>query len=111
MLRSVQKNDEGIVSVNVMTPNEYINRAGPYLIKNGFFEREISRRVEKYRHITHVFSTYDSRHSASEKKPFARGINSIQLIYDNHRWWIISILWNAETEEQPSPQKYLRKKK
>ena len=61
--------------------------------------------------ISHVFSTYDSRNSAAEKYPSARGINSIQLIYDNNRWWVISILWNGETEEDPLPQKYLRMKK
>ena len=111
MLRSVGKNKEGVVTVRVMTPNEYINRAGPYLIKNGFFEREIGRRTEQYRYITHVFSTYDSRNSIREKDPFARGINSIQLMYDDNRWFIISILWNGETKENPLPQKYLRKKK
>ena len=80
-------------------------------IKNGFFEREIGRRTEQYRYITHVFSTYDSRNSIREKDPFARGINSIQLMYDDNRWFIISILWNGETKENPLPQKYLRKKK
>ncbi len=94
-----------------MTPDDYINRAEPYLVGNGFFEREIGRRTETYRHVTHVFSTYDSRNSATDKKPFARGINSIQLMYDNNRWWIISILWNGETESDPLPQKYLRFKK
>ena len=111
MLRSVRKNKEGIVEINVASPNEYIKRVGPSLIKNGFFEREIGRRTNRYRYITHVFSTYDSRNSATEKYPSARGINSIQLIYDNNRWWVISILWNGETEEDPLPQKYLRMKK
>jgi len=110
-LRSVTKTKEGIVDTRAMTPDDYINRAEPYLVGNGFFEREIGRRTETYRHVTHVFSTYDSRNSASDKKPFARGINSIQLMYDNDRWWIISILWNGETESDPLPKKYLRFKK
>ncbi|MDP6339255.1 MAG: hypothetical protein QF842_02880 [Candidatus Marinimicrobia bacterium] len=110
-LRSVGETKEGLVDTRAMTPEDYIKRAEPFLVGNGFFEREIGRRTEQYRHITHVFSTYDSRHSASDKKPFARGINSIQLMHDNDRWWIISILWNGETKEEPLPQKYLRMKK
>jgi len=99
------------VDTRAMTPEDYIKRAEPFLVDDGFFEREIGRRTEQYRHITHIFSTYDSRNSANDKKPFARGINSIQLIHDNDRWWIISILWNGETKEDPLPQKYLRMKK
>ncbi len=110
-LRSVGKTKEGKVDTRAMTTEDYIKRAEPFLVGNGFFEREIGRRTEQYRHITHVFSTYDSRNSASDKKPFARGINSIQLLYDEDRWWIISIFWNGETKEKPLPQKYLRMKK
>jgi len=110
-LRSVGKTKEGKVDTRAMTPEDYIKRAEPFLVGDGFFEREIGRRTEQYRHITHIFSTYDSRNSANDKKPFARGINSIQLIHDNDRWWIISILWNGETKEDPLPQKYLRMKK
>jgi len=110
-LQSTGKNKEGKVVTRTMTPEEYIERTDPFLVGNGFFEREIGRRTEEFRLITHIFSTYDSRHSKSEKEPFARGINSIQLIHDNDRWWIISILWNGETKDEQLPRKYLRKKK
>ena len=46
---------------------------------NGFFEHEISRTVETFGSISQVFSTYESRRRADDEKPFARGINSIQL--------------------------------
>jgi hypothetical protein len=107
----VGKTKEGKVDTRAMTPEEYIKRAEPFLVGNGFFEREIGRRTEKYRRITHIFSTYDSRNSASDSKPFARGINSIQLMHDNDRWWIISILWNGETKDERLPQKYFRMKR
>jgi len=96
------------VDTRAMTPEEYIKRAEPFLVGNGFFERKIGRRTESYRHMTH---TYDSWNSASDPKPFAQGINSIQLIHDNNHWWIISILWNEETKDNSLPQKYLRMKK
>jgi len=110
-LRSVGKTKEGKVDTRAMTPKEYVKRAEPFLVGNGFFEREIGRRTEQYRYITHIFSTYDSRNSANDSKPFSRGINSIQLMHDNDRWWIISILWNGETKEERLPQKYFRMKK
>ncbi len=110
-LMSVGQNKEGIVDTQLMSPEDYIKRAEPFLVGNGFFEREIGRRTEQFRFITHVFSTYDSRRSKKDKDPFARGINSIQLFYDNNRWWIISVYWNGESEDHPLPRKYLRMKK
>jgi len=33
-----------------------------------------------------VLSTYESRHAAADAKPFQRGINSFQPMFDGHRW-------------------------
>jgi hypothetical protein len=41
--------------------------------------------------------------------PYARGVNSIQLLNDGQRWWIINIYWMQESEENPIPEKYLPK--
>jgi hypothetical protein len=38
------------------------------------------------------------------------GINSIQLIFDGNRWWIVNIYWTGETKENPIPKKYLKLK-
>jgi hypothetical protein len=98
----------GEVGSRVITPEEYIQRSSPLLEKDGFFEREISRRVEKFGNIAHVFSTYESRHAKDDAKPFARGINSIQLMNDGLRWWIVTIFWQGEDEKNPLPAEYLR---
>lgn len=100
----------GIVGARALTPEDYIKRSEPILLKEGFFEREIARRVETFGNITHVFSTYESRHSLADKTPFARGINSFQLLNDGKRWWVITIYWEGETRENPLPKKYLRSK-
>ena len=57
--------------------------------------------------IAHAFSTYESRYMASDPEPFARGINSFQLLHDGTRWWVVSIFWQQESEEHPIPEKYL----
>ena len=107
-LISAGKNQEGEVIINFMTPDDYITRAGKRLEENGFIEKGISNTTETFGLITHVFSTYESYRSKSDEKPFARGINSIQLLNDGNRWWIINIYWNAETSEFPIPEKYLK---
>lgn len=98
----------GEVGSRVLTPEEYITRSSPLLEQNGFFEREVSRRMERFGNIAHIFSTYESRHKADDEKPFARGINSIQLMNDGKRWWIVTIFWQAEDDKNPLPAEYLR---
>lgn len=98
----------GGAGVSVLSVEDYINRAGPGLERNGFFEREIHRTVEEYGNILHAFSTYESRRTADlNEKPFARGINSIQLLKDGNRWWIVSVYWDSERPGNELPARYL----
>ena len=82
---STDKDKDGKIETRPMTPADFIKWAEPFLLDKGFFEREISRKVEQYRYIAHVFSTYDGKWTKSDEEPFARGINSIQLLYDEKR--------------------------
>ena len=92
----------------VFTPEEYIERSSPLMAKEGFYESEIARRTETFSTITHVFSTYESKHKLADEKGFQRGVNSIQLLNDGKRWWILTIAWSGETPETPLPEKYLK---
>ena len=103
----VGKDKEGKIGYQVMTPAGYKERAGKWLEENGFHEIEIWRKVETFGSVTHVFSTYESYYSKNDEKPFTRGINSIQLLHDGNRYWVMTIYWNGESEENPIPQKYL----
>jgi hypothetical protein len=98
----------GVVTARVLSPEDYITRSEPFLVKEGFFEREIARRAEQYGNIVHVFSTYESRHKLDDKTPFARGINSFQLYNDGKRWWVLTIFWQGETPENSIPRDYLK---
>lgn len=93
----------------MLSVEDYVKQAGPSLEKNGFFEIEISRKMEQFGNIVHLFSTYESKRALSDEKPFMRGINSIQLWHDGTRWWIMNIFWQSETPELPIPGKYLTK--
>jgi hypothetical protein len=98
---------ESAAMPQVLDLEAYIARVEPYFEKNGFYEKEIARRTEQFGNIVHVFSTYESRHSPDEPKPFMRGINSIQLFYDGSRWWIVTIYWQHETAAHPISERYL----
>ena len=100
---------DGTAGHRVLTVEDYIASSGPGLEKNGFFEREIGRTTETFGNVTHVFSTYDSRRAAADPAPFARGINSIQLLHDGRRWWVVTIFWDSERPNNPIPAKYLTK--
>ncbi|HMG04645.1 MAG TPA: hypothetical protein VK581_04240 [Chthoniobacterales bacterium] len=98
---------EGSHAPQILDVEGYIARVEPYFVKNGFYEKEIARKTEQFGHMAHVWSTYESRHHADDAEPFMRGINSIQLFYDDHRWWILTIYWQHESAEDPVPGKYL----
>lgn len=99
---------DGSHAMRVLTPEDYVRSAGPGLERNGFFEREIGRTTEEFGGMVHVFSAYDSRRTANDAQPFARGINSIQLVNDGTRWWIVTVLWASEGPNQQIPERYLR---
>jgi hypothetical protein len=92
---------------NVLTPEEYAQRASANFEKNGFFESPVAQKVESFGNIAHVFSTYESRRAPGEK-PFARGINSFQLVRQANAWKVMTILWDSERENNPIPEKYLK---
>jgi len=100
-------NRQGVSGARYMTTQEYIITSGKWLLENGFFEKEIGRKTDQFGNIAHVFSTYESFRSAKDTKPFMRGINSIQLLHDGSRWWILNVFWQGETKEQPIPEKYI----
>lgn len=90
-----------------LTIEDFIRQGDEWLVSHGFFEEEVARKTETFGSITHVWSTYQSKWTPDEK-PFARGINSIQMMFDGERWWIINLYWAAETEDNPLPKKYLK---
>ena len=98
---------DGRVPSRNMTVEEYVQAADPFLKRDGFWEREIARRVDRYGNVAHVFSTYESRVNSPDSPPFSRGINSIQLVTDGQRWWVVTIFWDHERPGNPIPPEYL----
>jgi hypothetical protein len=69
----------------------------------GFHEREIYQRVQRFGHIAHVWSAYET-HEQADGPVQARGINSFQLLNDGQRWCVLSATWDSETADHPIPK-------
>ncbi len=102
------KNPDGKIVVYSWSVDEFVRDAGAVFSKEAFYEKAIVNKPDVYGNMAQVFSSYESRHSATEK-PFQRGINSIQVLNDGQRWWVVSILWDAERAGNPLPAKFAKK--
>lgn len=66
----------------------------------GFHEREIFQRVQRFGHIAHVWSGYETREHPGGPVE-ARGVNSFQLLHDGRRWCVLSATWDTDTPDHP----------
>lgn len=98
---------DGKITAHPRTVDGYIQTAGEHFKKEGFFERGIRNEIQQFDHMAQVWSTYEARHNKNDAKPFTRGINSFQLLYDGSRWWIVNIYWQSEDAAHPIPAKYM----
>jgi hypothetical protein len=98
---------DGEIIVRSMSPDDYAARAAVFFRQpGGFVEREIGRKVDLFGNIAHVFSAYESLRS-DEDQPFARGVNSFQLVNLGDRWAMVTVFWQQEGPENPIPDDLL----
>jgi hypothetical protein len=94
---------DGSMPVRVITPEEYVQFGGGYFTQNPFYEVEAGRHLEQFGNVANAMSFYESR-NAPEEEPFTRGVNSITLISDGTRWYVLSIAWDEVREGLPAPE-------
>lgn len=98
------KTPDSNFTYRIITPEEYITRFSARTM--GFYEWELSRKTEEYGTIAHVFTTYATKYT--KDGPITnRGINSIQLLKDKNRYFILNVYWCAEDLGFKLPKKYL----
>jgi len=66
-----------------------------------FYESEVARTVRRFGAVAHVLSAYETKESAAACEPFARGINSLQLIREQAGWRVLSLFWDEERLNNP----------
>jgi len=90
------------------SPIQYVQNNGPFFMQASFNEKEIGRKVNQFGNVAQVFTAYEF--NAGTTPPMTkRGINSIELIKEKGRWFIMSITWDEESKDQPIPSMYLNK--
>jgi hypothetical protein len=94
--------DHPTPGLRIFTVNEFIASVEPRLLKDDFYEYETGREEFRFGRFAHVISAYASTRRMGER-PFARGINSIELWFDGGRWWVMSVLWDWEGGENMIP--------
>ena len=97
------KNKEGQVKFKAISPRIYQEKSDPIFKQKGFYEEEIGRKENSYGAIAQIFSAYQFRFEKNGKV-IMRGVNSLQLIFENNRWYITQLIWQPESEELPLPE-------
>jgi hypothetical protein len=95
--------EHGHASVKQWSVDEFVAEVRPVFATNAFYESALVNRVQRFGNMAQVFTSYASR-SEPKGEPFQRGINSMQLMYDGKRWWVVSILWDIERPGNALPK-------
>ncbi|RLA21931.1 MAG: hypothetical protein DRQ63_13295 [Gammaproteobacteria bacterium] len=86
---------------------EYLRTERFLTISEDFFEREIARDTQKFRDMANVISTYGISDAVENTNYTARGVTVFQLVRHTGRWWIVSTMYQRESEEFPLPAELL----
>lgn len=91
----------------VMSVKDFHQETDNMTMETAFYENEINREVRIFGNIAQVWSTYETR--LEQNGPvMRRGINSIQLFYENKRWFIFSWIFDKELEHKKIPKTFDR---
>lgn len=90
-----------------MTLQEFHKVTDDMIFETAFYENEVNREVRVFGNIAHVWSTYETRLEKNGKVE-RRGINSIQLIFEDNRWYIISWTFCGENDKNIIPKTFDR---
>jgi hypothetical protein len=107
-INALGKDKHGMERYISLTIEDYIRGAESSFQKQSLQEVEIGRITEEYGDMVHIFSSYETKNILNDDVVvLQRGINSIQLIYRDERYWIVSLLFNPETVDNPITDRHL----
>jgi hypothetical protein len=72
----------------------------------GFFERQVGLTTHTYGDVAIAFSVYEKGYKKTNQV-IGRGINALQLVKRNNRWFIVGIAWDEENTAGPVPAEFL----
>ena len=103
-----QTTQSGEERLHPMTVDDFVRIVTPvYAAGGGFWERDVGHRMERFGNVAHVFTAYETRRAAADGPVVARGINSVQLVRHQGRWWVVNLAWDTERPGNPIPPELL----
>ncbi len=70
-------------------------------VYTSFYEEETARRTHVFGSLAHVLSAYRTKRSPDASTSLANGVNSIQLLWENDSWLVLSLLWDEALPGDP----------
>ncbi|MEM7247896.1 MAG: nuclear transport factor 2 family protein [Acidobacteriota bacterium] len=89
--------DHGGLRPQYLSPQLFASQTAPYFREHDFYEVETSRDHQRFESLIQVFSRYEARHEP-EGPAFATGVNSVQVLDDGSRYWILNVAWPRRPE-------------
>lgn len=86
---------------------EYVAAADDYLVKTGFTDRKLGCVTNQFGNVATVRCGFEG---LEQSKLVERGVAMFQLYNDGQRWWILSVVWDKESPDNPIPPELLGKK-
>jgi hypothetical protein len=94
--------DVATITGIVRAREDYRRKNFPTFERDGLYETEIGRHVERFGNVAQVRSVAVARRSP-DGPPLGRYVNYFQLYWDGARWWIAGMVWDEETPSRPIP--------
>lgn len=86
------------------TLQQYADALDAYEVKTGFVDRPMACVTDKRAFIATVTCGYEASENG---KVVERGVDIFQLYNDGKRWWILSVVWDKESPDNPIPPELL----
>ncbi len=99
----VRATTDGDVTGESLDVASYVESRAPFFAAHPFHEVELERTVTRYGALAHVWSTYEAR-ATPDGPPLFRGANSLQLLRQGDRWWVLSVTWQPERPGSEPPR-------
>jgi hypothetical protein len=98
---------DGKVTAQSMTHQQFVDSSQAGLGTNAFYEHEIHRITHRFGNTAHVLCTAEQT-TAPNGPVIGHSIDSLELFYDGHRWWITSAgIWPADRPNRPLTPEFL----
>jgi len=100
LMGAVSPGEDGQGSANTFSLEGYIERAGAFLVENGFTERATRTEITLYGELAYARSAYEGINGGTGEV-MVTGVNFFTLFKVEGEWKVASLLWRAASEDWP----------